>query len=184
MSSPGRERRFWSDRRVPSAITAVAVLLIAGALLYDVSAVRAGRPAAQWRRRLAGELATRQLQDHWVVLGAAVAAATGVWLLVLALTPGLRSLLRMRTVVAPVRAGVDRIGAALLLRDRATEVPGVRWVRVAVGCRRIRVRAESHFRELDEVRRDLDAVLEAAMHDLALARPMPLSLQLRRAGRG
>ncbi|WP_372509508.1 DUF6286 domain-containing protein [Streptomyces humicola] len=178
---------------MPAAITALLVLVVAGALLYDVSAVRAGRPAAQWRRRLAAELATRPLQDHWVILGAAVASLVGVWLLVLALTPGLRAVLRMRTHASPclrqevppaVRAGVDRIAAALLLRDRATEVPGVRWVRVSVSRRRIQVRADAHFRELDDVRRDLDAVLEEAVHDLALARPLTLSLQVRRAGRG
>ncbi|MEV5179866.1 DUF6286 domain-containing protein [Streptomyces werraensis] len=179
----GGRRRFWSARRVPAGLLALAILVIAGWFLYDIAAVRADRPGMSWRRDLARQLAERPLDDVWVLTGAAVAAALGLWLLLLALTPGLRSLLTMRRVHPDVRAGLDRDAAATVLRDRALEVAGVQSVRVAVKRRKTDVRAVSHFRDLDDVRADLTAVLEGAIRGLGLARPSTLSLRVRRPGR-
>lgn len=152
----------------------------AGLLLYDVAAVRAGRPAMRWRRVLAGELAERPLDNVWVLTGAMAALVIGLWLLVLAVTPGLRDLLPMRRDRPGIRAGLDRTAAALVLRDRAGEVSGVQSVRVRMGRSRAGVRAVSHFRELDDVRADLDTVLATAIRELGLARPPSLSVQVRR----
>ena len=70
--------------------------------------------------------------------------------------------------------------AALVLRDRAMEVPGVRSVRVEVSRRKVKARAQSHFRELDEVRADLDSALGEGIRQLGLARPLSLSVHVRR----
>ncbi|MDT0310082.1 DUF6286 domain-containing protein [Streptomyces sp. DSM 44917] len=177
---PAAAGRFWSERRVPAALAAAALLAAAGVLLFDVASVRAERPAAAWRRTLAEELATRDFHDAWVVLCAVAAVLLGLWLVLLALTPGLRGLLPMRRDTDAMRAGVARSAAAAVLRDRALEVSGVRAVRVAVGRRRVRARAEAGFRELDEVRADLDAALERGIGELGLARPVALSVQVRR----
>ncbi|MEU2400944.1 DUF6286 domain-containing protein [Streptomyces pseudogriseolus] len=179
----GARRRFWSARRVPAGLLALVVLAIAGLFLYDIAAVRAHRPGMSWRHDLARQLAERHLDDVWVLTGAAVAAALGLWLLALALTPGLRSALTMHRTHPDVRAGLDRDAAATVLRDRALEVAGVQSVRVAVKRKRTDVRAVSHFRDLDEVRDDLTAVLEGAIRGLGLARPSPLTLHVRRPGR-
>ncbi|MFE1439780.1 DUF6286 domain-containing protein [Streptomyces sp. NPDC058739] len=176
-------RRFWSARRVPSAVAALLLLVVAGFFLYDIAAVRAGRSAMQWRDELAAQLAERPLDDTWVLVGAGVAAALGLWLLVLAVTPGLRELLPMRRSGADVRAGLDRAAAAMVLRDRAMQVSGVQSVRVRAGRRRAEVRAVAHFRPLEEVRQDLDAVLDEAVRALGLARPLALSVRVRRPGR-
>jgi Family of unknown function (DUF6286) len=177
-----RARRFWSSRRVPSAITAAVALGLSGLFLYDVAAVRADRGAMAWRRTLADELATRHLDNVWVIVGAAVAAALGLWLIVLAGTPGERGVLPMtRRTPRGVRAGLDRHAAELVLRDRAMEVAGVRWTRVAVGRRRIRARASSHFRDIDDVRRDLTAALGEAVGQLGLARTPNLRVHVQPA---
>jgi hypothetical protein len=175
-----RARRFWSPRRIPAALTALVVLGAAGLLLYDVAAVRAGRSAMQWRKILARELATRPLDDLWVLLGAAVAAVAGLWLIVLALTPGLRAVLPMRRDTPGIRAGLDRHAAELALRDRAIAVSGVRSARVAVGRRTARVRAEAHFRDQEEVRADLRDALAEGIRQLGLDRPPRLALRLSR----
>lgn len=172
--------RFWSARRVPAALLALVLLGGAGLLLYDIAAVRADHPAMQWRRSLADGLAERRLDDAAVLVGAGVAALIGLWLILLALTPGLRDLLPMRRDRADVRAGLDRTAAALVLRDRSVEVSGVQSVRVSMGRRKAKVRAFSHFRELDDVRTDLDAVLEKAVRELGLAKPPALSVQVHR----
>ncbi|MFE2265858.1 DUF6286 domain-containing protein [Streptomyces griseosporeus] len=179
----GRAGRFWSARRVPAGIVALLGLAVAGVFLYDIAAVRAGRPPMRWRRSLARELAERPLDDTWVLAGAALAAALGLWLLVLALTPGLRKVLPMRRTHPDVRAGLHRDAAALVLRDRAMEVAGVQAARVRMGRARADVRALAHFRELDDVRADLDQVLADAARGLGLSRPPRLSVRVRRPGK-
>ncbi|MEU8620871.1 DUF6286 domain-containing protein [Streptomyces sp. NPDC048623] len=176
-------RRFWSVRRIPAAVLAAVLLGGAGLLLYDVAAVRAERSAMAWRRSLADDLATRPLDDTWVITGAAVAVALGAWLLVLALTPGLRAILPMRREHTDLRAGLDREAAALALRDRAMEVSGVRSVRVRMGRAKVGVRAVSHFRELDEVRADLETVLTGGIDELGLAHPPALTVRVARPPR-
>ncbi|MFF5186084.1 DUF6286 domain-containing protein [Streptomyces sp. NPDC000345] len=180
---PGGGRRFWSARRVPAAVVAALLFVVAGAFLYDVVAVRAGRSALTWRRELAGQLAERPLDDTWVLVGAGVTAALGLWLVVLAVTPGLRDVLPMRRTHPDVRAGLHRGAVALVLRDRAMEVAGVQSVKVRAGRRRADVRALAHFRDLDDVRADLDGVLHEAVEGLGLVRPPALTLRVRRPGR-
>ncbi|MFD6999419.1 DUF6286 domain-containing protein [Streptomyces mirabilis] len=179
----GGQGRFWSARRVPAGIVAVLVLVGAGVLLYDVAAVRAHRPASHWRRSLARQLAERPLDDTWVLVGAGLAAALGLWLIVLAVTPGLRDVLPMRRTHPDVRAGLHRGAAATALRDRAMEVSGVRSVRVRMGRRKVDVRAVSHFRALDDVRADLDATLADGIRGLGLVRTPALSVHVARPGR-
>ncbi|MFG2962834.1 MULTISPECIES: DUF6286 domain-containing protein [unclassified Streptomyces] len=179
----GREARFWSPRRAPAAVVAVLALVTAGAFLYDIAAVRAHHPAMHWRRALARQLADRPLDDTWVLAGAGVAAALGLWLLILAATPGLRHLLPMRRTHPDVRAGLRRDAAAMVLRDRAMEISGVRRVRVRLHRSRAHVLAISHFRELDEVRADLDTALNDAIRGLGLAHPPKLTLLVLRPGR-
>ncbi|MEU2925070.1 DUF6286 domain-containing protein [Streptomyces sp. NPDC007251] len=175
--------RFWSPRRVPVAVVAVLLLGGAGLLLYDIVAVRAHHPAMHWRRALARQLAERPLDDGWVLAGAAVAAVLGLWLIVLAVTPGLRGLLSMRRPHPHVRAALRRDAAALVLRDRALDVSGVRSVRVRMGRKKADVRAVAHFRDLDEVGADLHTVLAEALQGLGLPRPPTLSVQVARPGR-
>ncbi|WTS69600.1 DUF6286 domain-containing protein [Streptomyces sp. NBC_00207] len=184
MTAPGsgRAHRFRSARRVPAALTALAVLGVAGLFLYDLAAVRAGRPAMSWRHDLAHWLETQTPADLSVQVTGGALAVAGAVLLLLALTPGLRRILTMRAPGqgAAVRAGLGRKAAAQVLRDRAMEVSGVRSVRVKVGRSRIGVRATSHFRELDEVRADLDAVLAVGVEELGLAHPPHTRVRVRR----
>ncbi|MFJ3583680.1 DUF6286 domain-containing protein [Streptomyces sp. NPDC090127] len=175
-----RARRFWAVRRIPAGLTALILLGGTGLLLYDVAAVRAGRTAMSWRRELADELATRPLDNTWVLAGASLAALIGLWLLILACTPGLRSVLPMRRDHTDLRAGLDRDAAALTLRDRAMEVSGVQSVRVRMRRRKVAVRAVSHFRELDAVRADVRSVLATGIDDLGLARPPELKVRVGR----
>ncbi|WP_329262088.1 DUF6286 domain-containing protein [Streptomyces pseudovenezuelae] len=179
----GGARRFWSARRVPAGIVALLLLLLAGIFLYDIAAVRADRPAMHWRRALSEQLAERPLDDIWVLVGAGVAAALGLWLIVLALTPGLRGLLPMSRTHPDVRAGLHRDAAAMVLRDRAMEVSGVQSARVRMRRKKADVRTVSHFRELDDVRADLDATLTEAIGGLGLARPPALSVHVARTTR-
>ncbi|WP_372347463.1 DUF6286 domain-containing protein [Streptomyces sp. KL116D] len=175
--------RFWSHRRIPAALAALVLLGGVGVLLYDIAAVRAGRSAMEWRSSLARELAERPLDDTGVLVGAGVAVALGIWLLVLAATPGLRGVLPMRRTHTDVRAGLHRDAAAMVLRDRAMEVSGVQSVRVRMKRSKVEVRAVSHFRELDDVRADLDTSLGDGIRELGLGSAPGLSVHVARPGR-
>ncbi|MEU9039714.1 DUF6286 domain-containing protein [Streptomyces sp. NPDC048352] len=174
-----RGKRPWSARRIPAALTALAIAAAAGFLLFDVVRVRTGRPASAWRVRLADELATRSVDDVWVRVGAAVLAVLGLWLLVLALTPGLRRRLPLRSPDERLRAVLDRDAAVLLLRDAAMRVPGVSGARIRMGRRRVKVRADARFRAPADVRADLTAALREEIDRLALARPPSLAVRTR-----
>ncbi|MDN5382398.1 MULTISPECIES: DUF6286 domain-containing protein [Streptomyces] len=160
-------------------LVASVILVAAVAALVDVVAVRAGRPAAAWRRHLADALATRPVGDIWMLVGAAVAAAIGIWLIVLALTPGLRHWLPLRSPAPGVRASLNRDGAADLLRDAATRVPGVGKARVRVRRHRVKARADVRFRDPQQVKDDLTAVLVEERDRLALARPPRIAVRVR-----
>ncbi|MET9887558.1 DUF6286 domain-containing protein [Streptomyces sp. NPDC006430] len=173
-----RVTRPWSARRIPAAITALLIAAAAGSFLFDVARVRAGKPAA-WRTRLADELATRPLDDLWIQIGGAVIALLGLWLVVLALTPGLRQQLPLKTPDAQMRAVLDRDAAALLLRDAAMRVPGVSSARIRVFRKRIAARADVRFRAPADVKADLLAALLEELDRLALAYPPRLAVRVR-----
>ncbi|MEU9237221.1 DUF6286 domain-containing protein [Streptomyces subrutilus] len=172
-------RRPWSARRIPAALTALILAGAAGLLLFDVVRVRAGRSAAAWRRRLADELATRPLDDTVILIGAGVIAALGLWLIVLALSPGLRRQLPLRTPGPGMAAVLDRTAAELQMRDAAMHVPGVSAARVNFLQHRIRAHADVRFRAPADVKADLQTALAEQLDRLALARPPRIDVRVR-----
>ncbi|MGW2377658.1 DUF6286 domain-containing protein [Kitasatospora sp. NPDC001683] len=130
--------RLRAGRAVAAALVATVVLVVAGALLYDVVAVRLGQPARRWRAQIAEELATRHLDDLWVLVGAGVATLLGGWLLWLAIAPGLRRWLVLRPY-GGTAAAIERAGIGHLLTDRAAGLTGIDHLRIRVGRRRVRV---------------------------------------------
>ncbi|MFD7539921.1 DUF6286 domain-containing protein [Streptomyces sp. NPDC059819] len=173
-------RRLCSPRRIPAALTALVITAATGTLLFDIARVRAGREAAAWRSRLAHELATRPLDDIWMLTGAALTAALGLWLIILALTPGLRHQLPLNTRGHnPVRAVLDRDAAALLLRDAALRVPGVSRARIRVRRHRITAHADIRFRDLGEAKTELAEALREQRDQLTLVHPPRITLRVR-----
>ncbi|MET9694777.1 DUF6286 domain-containing protein [Streptomyces sp. NPDC006514] len=172
-------RRPWSSRRIPAALTALIIAVAAGTLLFDVIRVRAGQVAAGWRIRLADELAARPLDDPALQIGAAVIAVIGLWLIILALSPGLRHQLPLETPDAEMRAVLDREAAELKLRDAAMRVPGVSAAKVRFFQHRVKARADVRFRAPADVKADLLAALQEALDRLALARPPSLDVRVR-----
>ncbi|MER7705633.1 DUF6286 domain-containing protein [Kitasatospora sp. NPDC097605] len=168
-------RRPRAPRTVAAAVVAAVLLVVAGALLYDVVAVRTGHQARRWRAELADELATRHLDDTAVLLGAGAGVLLGGWLLWLALAPGLRRWLPLRPH-GETSAAIDRSGVAALLADRAAGLPGVEHLRVRINRRRVRI-ALAGPADPASVQRRLREELAA----VTLARP--LRLDVRTAGR-
>ncbi|MQS14618.1 hypothetical protein F7Q99_20690 [Streptomyces kaniharaensis] len=158
-------------RTVVAAMVATAVLVVAGALLYDVIAVRTGHPARRWRAEIADELATRHLDDLWVLVGAGAATLLGGWLLWLAFAPGMRRWLPLRPH-GGTGATIERAGIGHLLADRAAGLTGIEHLKIRIGRRRVRV---TLIGPADP------AALERQLRDelarVTLARPIPLDVR-------
>ncbi|MEU6762135.1 DUF6286 domain-containing protein [Streptomyces sp. NPDC046853] len=177
-----RARRPWSQRRLPVAVLALLAAAVCGIVLYDVVSVHAaGHAPARWRVRAVEWLATHGPDGGaaWSVPAAIAVFALGVWLLVLALTPGRRGRLPMRPPLRDVHAVLERRAVAVFLRDAVTDVPGVSRVAVRVGRRTARVRAGLAFGEPDGARRAVTEAAGAAAAGLGLARPLRLRVRLK-----
>ncbi|MCU7822288.1 DUF6286 domain-containing protein [Kitasatospora sp. DSM 101779] len=127
-----RPHRPRSARTAVTALVVTCLLVLGGAALYDAIAERTGHAARQWRADLTRELATRHLDDAWVLGIAGGAAAAGLLLCWLAFAPGLR---RWLPLVRP-GAAIDRAGVAALLSARAAGIEGVERCTVKAGRRR------------------------------------------------
>ncbi|MGW6061495.1 DUF6286 domain-containing Asp23/Gls24 family envelope stress response protein [Streptomyces sp. NPDC055189] len=178
----GRARRPWSQRRLPVAVLALAAAAVCGVLLYDVVSVHAaGNAPARWRVQTMEWLATHGPDGGATpdVLAAVTVFALGVWLLVIAVTPGRRGRLPMKPPLPGVHAVLERRAVAILLRDAVTDVPGVGKVLVKVGRRTARVRAGLAFGDPDGARRAVTEAAGEAAAGLGLARPLRLRVRLR-----
>ncbi|MFF4554879.1 DUF6286 domain-containing Asp23/Gls24 family envelope stress response protein [Streptomyces sp. NPDC001422] len=172
-------RRSWSARRVPVVGLALAAALVCGAAAVDVLRVHlAGQPPAAWRTDLLDALERRGPADLPVAFGIVLAAA-GLWLCVLALTPGRRGLLGAAS--PGLYAAVDRTAVASVIRDAVADVPGTDSVRVRVGRGRARVRVALAFGERDAATEAAAAAAHRAMDACALRRAPRLRVTVRPA---
>lgn len=162
--------RAWSQRRTASGIAALLLAAGSGAVLWEEIKVKAGDGADRWRTKVTDELAHRHLDDAWVLAGCGVVALFGAWLLLMAVTPGLRHRHLMRTDEG-LTATLDRRGAREALRDTARGVPGVVSSKVRFGRRRATVHAVIGYGDTEGVRQDLERKLAARRERLRLARP-------------
>lgn len=174
-------RRPWSQRRLPMGLFALTAATACGVLLYEVVSVHAaGRPAARWRVDLVDWLSSHGPGVTATDLAAAAGVfALGVWLLILAVTPGKRRRIPLVAPAPGMRATLERAAAAALLRDAVSDVPGITRVRVRMGRRGARVRARLGFGDRDAA---LDAVRRAALaaaDGFGLARPLKLRVRVR-----
>ncbi len=154
-----------SQRAVPTALVVAVLLVASGALLYDVIAVRAGGQARPWRRELSDQLATRHLDDPWVLGIAGGAVALGLLLLWLAFARGLRGWLALQ----PRGAAIHRSAVAALIAGRAQRRADVHSWQVKVGRRRTRVTLTGTPDPAGaerELRAELDRIPLAAPHRL------------------
>ncbi|QMU78521.1 hypothetical protein GXW83_25230 [Streptacidiphilus sp. PB12-B1b] len=179
-AAPARPRRYWSVRRNASAVVALVGLFLAGAVLYEEIYVHTGHAAHSWRKAVTNYLAEHTLNDSWVIAGAAVACVLGLWLLVLAATPGLRALLPMDAAgTTGMRAALDRGAVASVLHRATLEVPGVSSAAVRAGRRKAVIRAGVRFGEHEQARDALVSVLSAERDRLGLVRPPTIKVRVR-----
>ncbi|MGW1776324.1 DUF6286 domain-containing Asp23/Gls24 family envelope stress response protein [Streptomyces sp. NPDC002104] len=160
--------RAWSERRLPVAFLAALASGGAAVLLRD----------AAWQARLVDWLARHgpATTPFW----AATALGTaGLWMVVLALTPGRRGDLTMSGSGTEVRAVISRRSASRHVRAALARLPDIAEVRVRVGRRRVTVRALFTRGEKAGALGGVHEAVEAAVRDLALAPPPRIRVRLR-----
>ncbi|MEV7978858.1 DUF6286 domain-containing protein [Streptomyces sp. NPDC086519] len=174
--TPGR---LCSRRRVPDAVLAAVAAVACGALALDLVMVHAAhRPAAVWRVEAVRWLSEHGPGDRSVAVAGGLTAVLGLWMIVLAVTPGLRRRLTVRSTAPPVVAAVDRSAAEALVREAVGEVAGVGTVRVRGRRRRVPVRAEFLCGQRAEVRAEVTAAADGAPASCGLRGPRRLRLRV------
>jgi hypothetical protein len=177
---PLRPRRPWSTRRNASALTALVLTGAGGALLYEEVYIHTGHTAHRWRTWITDALVDHSLNNHWVIAGSAVACVLGLWLLLLALTPGRRSVLPMTGAgTSGVRAVLERSAAVALLHRATLEVNGVKGAKVKVGRRRALIRAVVGFGAHEQAAEELTRHLSAERDRMGVVRPPTVKVKVR-----
>lgn len=182
---PGSEdyrkpRRAWSPRGFVAALTALGIGGTAGLLLFFGIAARLEH-TAQWAYDVLDWVQTHEWTEKWVWVGGVVAAVVGLWLLLLAWTPGRRHLLPLEPVGPDVTAYMTRRTASNLLRHTALRSTGVLDARVRVTRRKAVLRVDYHFRDPDELHDELETALRERADALLLARVPRVDVRLQPA---
>ncbi|MGW5334383.1 Asp23/Gls24 family envelope stress response protein [Streptomyces bauhiniae] len=116
-------RRWWAQRRLPLGVLTLLATLTCGALATDLVLVHTGhRPAALWRTGALHWLYVHGPGEPPVTAAALGCLLLGVWLIVLAVTPGRRGPLTAHSPAPAARVAVDRGTVAALLRDTAAGI--------------------------------------------------------------
>ncbi len=170
-------RRAWSPRGIPSGLAALVAGGVAGTALYIGIMARVDR-APRWSRELLERAETHHWRDNAVVATGLAAAVVGLWLVVLAATPGRRNLLRLRSPGDRMTVYMTRRTAASFLRHTALASSGVLDARVRMGRRKAVLRVDYHFRDPDELHDELTERLEERAKALTLARVPRVDLRL------
>ncbi|MCF2533036.1 DUF6286 domain-containing protein [Yinghuangia soli] len=172
-----KPRRAWSPRGFVAALTALVLGGAAGVLLYFGIAARLER-TPQWAYDTLDWVQTHKWSEQSVWVGGAIAAVLGLWLLVLAWTPGRRHLLPLQPVGPDMTAYMTRRTAGNLLRHTALSSTGVLDARVRVTRRKAVLRVDYHFRDPDELHDELETALRARADALLLARVPRVDVRL------
>lgn len=172
--------RWWSPRRLPTALLALAAAIACGTLAVDLIRVHVAHlPAASWRTQAVHWLERHGPNAPFVGIAAGALAVLGILMIALAVSPGRRGLLTVASPGAGLRAAMDRTAIALVVRDAVGDVPGISTVRVRVRRRRVVVRAQLAFGDRAIARRDVQAAAHAALDGCSLRRPPRLRVKVR-----
>ncbi|MGW4227528.1 DUF6286 domain-containing Asp23/Gls24 family envelope stress response protein [Streptomyces bauhiniae] len=173
-------RRWWAQRRLPLGVLTLLATLTCGALATDLILVHTGhRPAALWRTGALHWLYVHGPGEPPVTAAALGCALLGVWLIVLAVTPGRRGLLTAHSPAPATRVAVDRGTVAALLRDTAAGTEGVDTVAVRVRRRRATVRAALAFGDRAAARDQITDAARRVLAECGLRRPLRLRVAVR-----
>ncbi|MFB7778659.1 DUF6286 domain-containing protein [Streptomyces bauhiniae] len=173
-------RRWWAQRRLPLGVLTLLATLTCGALATDLILVTTGhRPAALWRTGALHWLSAHGPGEPPVTAAALGCALLGVWLIVLAVTPGRRGLLTAHSPAPATRVAVDRGAVAALLRDTVAGTEGVDTVAVRVRRRRATVRAALAFGDRAAARDQITDAARSVLAECGLRRPLCLRVAVR-----
>ncbi|MER5438485.1 DUF6286 domain-containing Asp23/Gls24 family envelope stress response protein [Streptomyces sp. NPDC002790] len=172
--------RWWSPRRLPTALLCLAAATASGILAADMIRVHwAHRAAASWRTDAVHWLEGHGPDAPFVAVAAGALAVLGILMIALAVSPGRRGLLTVASPAAQLRAAMDRKAIGLAVRDAVGDVPGVGTVRVRARRRRVVVRAQLAFGDRTIARSDIRTAAHTVLDGCGLRRPLRLRVKVR-----
>ncbi|WP_044371821.1 DUF6286 domain-containing protein [Streptomyces noursei] len=180
VDAPRRQpaRGPWSERRLPAAVVALAGAAVSALGCADL-VVRAVAPhhGAGWHARVVTWLSSPG--DGLVVAAGSAGVVLGAVLLWAALAPGRRRGLPLAPPAPGTGAVLTRRAVAAVVGGAVARVSGIGAVRVAVGRRRLVVRARLAFGDPVASRDEVESVARDAVAACGLARPRRLRVRVR-----
>ncbi|MFD8395514.1 DUF6286 domain-containing protein [Streptomyces sp. NPDC059680] len=175
----GTARRMWSERRLPAALTALLGTAVCAVALREVVSVHVGDGVVlSWRPGPLAWPGSRGPGNSTLAV-AAVTILLGLGLILLAVTPGRRRSLPMRSADRGMHAALNRAAAEALVRDAVSDVSGISHVRVRVGRRKARIRAVVRFGDSDTAHEAVMAAAHEALAACGLRRTFRLRVRVR-----
>lgn len=166
-------RAFGTHRVITAVITAAALTVAAAIVAAEVIGALVNRPPGvlpvAWLSRLGRET---NWDDVLVLAVAAVLAAFGLLLLVLALWPGRLRAIALRSEAADEVLGITPQGMRRYAAQAAESVDGVIRARAKLRRRRLRIRADSPLHDVGELTGQVHQAVAERLDELApLHRP-------------
>jgi hypothetical protein len=170
-------------KRVVPAILAAGFLLVLGVLVaIDVIAVNTGSPKSIVFPY--EEIADQLRSNHWgnlpILAVAAFVVLIGVVLLLVAAVPARKGRLAVASGDPEVVASVSHHSLRQLLAAAAVGVPGISKVRVKVGRRSVRVRADSRLHDPAGLAADVASDVGERLRSIGPARKMRVRVRVRK----
>ncbi|WP_405146183.1 DUF6286 domain-containing protein [Sphaerisporangium sp. NBC_01403] len=175
-------REFRPRRTVAAAVT--ALLLAAAALVTFVGAVaalargRAQVPPLTWL----GPIGRAHWSDPAALTTAAVACVLGIWLLILALTPGRPRAIPIASEDPRTVTGITRTGLSRHLATVAAKVDGVSRARVRLRRNRVHVTASTPLRDASGLPDQVTQAVVERLEELRPLRPVRVRVTVRQRG--
>jgi hypothetical protein len=167
-------------RVLPAVVVAVVLGGLGATVATDVVAVQTENRSLIWPfLRIARDLRTAHWSQTPVVVTAAVGAAVGLLLVLLAVVPGRRKIVAVESGSADVVVGIPARSVRRALTSAARNVDGVGRAEVDYGRRRATVAVTSPLRDPGPLADDVRDALRARLRQFALQRPPEIRVRVR-----
>ncbi|GAA0921861.1 DUF6286 domain-containing protein [Nonomuraea longicatena] len=173
-------REFRPRRTVPATIVALLLLLLGVLVAGQVISSLAGRPLG-WLPvgRMLDWASATSWQSPPVLLGAAVIALAGLFLLVLAVKPGRPRLVPVTTGDPGLIIGMRPKSVADALAHAASEVPGVRAAEARLRARTVTVTATTSGWDDENTGAAVEEAVNRRLADIGPVEPYQVLVRLR-----
>ncbi|MEU5091268.1 DUF6286 domain-containing protein [Streptomyces sp. NPDC021356] len=170
--------------RILCALTALVLAAAGMSVLIDVIAVAVSRITVVWpQQALATHLADSRWGEPAVMAVAAAIALSGLLLLRTAASRGRRRLVPLLSADEQTRVVLTRRGLCRSVADAVGQIDGVDAQRTRIGRRRVKVKATTPRRDVEQLHDLVSAAVGERLEALCTAREYRVTVKVRTTGR-